>query len=58
MFERLMRQITMMKEVAVEGLRSKETISKWEEHMIHECYATFDKGYLDIVQLRLLLERI
>lgn len=53
-----MRQITMMKEVAVEGLRSKETISKWEEHMIHECYATFDKGYLDIVQLRLLLERI
>jgi hypothetical protein len=58
MFEGLMRQITMMKEIAVEGIRSAESIEKWEENMIHECYKTFDKGYLDIVQLRTLLEKI
>lgn len=58
MFERLMRQIEMMKEVAVEGLYSTERTEKWEQHMIHECYKTFDKGLINVVQLRTLMERI
>lgn len=58
MFERLMNQICLMKEVAVDGTHSGEHVNKIEKHLIHLCYETFDKGYLDTVQLRILLERI
>jgi hypothetical protein len=53
MFERLMRQIEMMKEVAVDG--ANQSI---ESNLIHKCYKEYDNGHITVVQLRDLLNRI
>lgn len=58
MFQRLMNQINLMREVAVDGTHSREHQERIVKELISYCYKMFDKGYLDVCQLRILLDRI
>jgi hypothetical protein len=53
-----MNQINLMREVAVDGTHSREHQERIVKELISYCYKMFDKGYLDVCQLRILLDRI